>query len=102
MAVAHITRLHKLSHKPKLVKECAFPGAQATEMKSQNEYKMTENNKHQAVIHNIVQRGDTFRLQHSVSVSAFVSVDSDAFQKPRRHHIVNRYKANHFTKIIII
>jgi hypothetical protein len=39
---------------------------------------------------NIVQRGDTFRIQHSVSVSAFATVDKNAFQKPRRHHIAKR------------
>jgi hypothetical protein len=40
--------------------------------------------------HNIVQRGDSFRIQRPVSVSAFVSVDKDGLRKPHRHHIVNR------------
>ena len=50
---------------------------------------MIKNN--ERTTHNIVQRGDSFRIRHSVSVSAIVTVDSDAFSKPHRHHIVKRY-----------
>jgi hypothetical protein len=40
--------------------------------------------------HNIVQMSDSFHIRYLVSVSAFASVDSDAFPKPRLHHIVKR------------
>ena len=40
-----------------------------------------------------MQRGDSFRIRRPVSVTAYVSVDSDGLRKPRRHHIVNRWES---------
>jgi hypothetical protein len=50
---------------------------------------MTQKDK-RPTTHNIVQRGDSFRIRRPVFVSAFVSVDKDGLRKPRRHHIFNR------------
>jgi hypothetical protein len=39
-----------------------------------------------------VQRGDPSGIRHPVPVSAFSTVDKNAFQNPRRHHIAARCK----------
>lgn len=51
---------------------------------------MEKNIDKRALTSNIANRGDMFRIQHFVYVSAFLSVDSDTLRNPRHAIFENR------------